>query len=157
MAFYQPIDKSNSSNKFNNDFGIEYYAKIKDYYEYERGSCKELKCTHGKENDIYLRFELDELKKVGPIHRVEYGIRTLNYTTLYLLKTATTMHELYLSSRREIDVYKILKKISKDKNINLRKENDGFYIGSDFVKVLDNGDIKLNKNKVSIKDILYIN
>ena len=157
LAFYQPIDKSNSSNKFNNDFGIEYYAKIKDYYEYERGSCKELKCDNGKENDIYLRFELDELKKVGPIHRVEYGIRTLNYTTLYLLKTATTMHELYLSSRREIDVYKILKKISKDKNINLRKENDGFYIGSDFVKVLDNGDIKLNKNKVSIKDILYIN
>ena len=118
---------------------------------------KNLSATHGKENDIYLRFELDELKKVGPIHRVEYGIRTLNYTTLYLLKTATTMHELYLSSRREIDVYKILKKISKDKNINLRKENDGFYIGSDFVKVLDNGDIKLNKNKVSIKDILYIN
>lgn len=157
LAFYQPIDKSNSSNKFNSDFGIEYYAKIKDYYEYERGSCKELKCDNGKENDIYLRFELDELKKVGPIHRVEYGIRTLNYTTLYLLKTATTMHELYLSSRREIDVYKILKKISKDKNINLRKENDGFYIGSDFVKVLDNGDIKLNKNKVSIKDILYIN
>ena len=157
LAFYQPIDKSNSSNKFNNDFGIEYYAKIKDYYEYERGSCKELKCDNGKENDIYLRFELDEFKKVGPIHRVEYGIRTLNYTTLYLLKTATTMHELYLSSRREIDVYKILKKISKDKNINLRKENDGFYIGSDFVKVLDNGDIKLNKNKVSIKDILYIN
>ena len=131
--------------------------KIKDYYEYERGSCKELKCDNGKENDIYLRFELDELKKVGPIHRVEYGIRTLNYTTLYLLKTATTMHELYLSSRREIDVYKILKKISKDKNINLRKENDGFYIGSDFVKVLDNGDIKLSRNKVSIKDILYIN
>ena len=157
LAFYQPIDKSNSSNKFNNDFGIEYYAKIKDYYEYERGSCKELKCDNGKENDIYLRFELDELKKVGPIHRVEYGIRTLNYTTLYLLKTATTMHELYLSSRREIDVYKILKKISKDKNINLRKENDGFYIGSDFVKVLDNGDIKLSRNKVSIKDILYIN
>ena len=156
LAFYQPMDKSDSSNKFNNDFGIEYYAKIKDYYEYKRIDCKELKCTHGKENDIYLRFELDELKKVGPIHRVEYGIRTLNYTTLYLLKTATTMHELYLSSRREIDVYKILKKISKDKNINLRKENDGFYIGSDFVKVLDNGDIKLNKNKVSIKDILYI-
>lgn len=157
LAFYQPMDKSNSSNKFNNDFSIEYYAKIKDYYEYKRIDCKELKCAQGKENDIYLRFELDEFKKVGPIHRVEYGIRTLNYTTLYLLKTATTMHELYLSSRREIDVYKILKKISKDKNINLRKENDGFYIGSDFVKVLDNGDIKLNKNKVSIKDILYIN
>ena len=156
LAFYQPMDKSDSSNKFNNDFGIEYYAKIKDYYEYERGSCKELKCDNGKENDIYLRFELDELKKVGPIHRVEYGIRTLNYTTLYLLKTATTMHELYLSSRREIDVYKILKKISKDKNINLRKENDGFYIGSDFVKVLDNGDIKLNGDTVGIKDILYI-
>ena len=70
MAFYQPIDKSNLNNKFNNSFGIEYYAKIKDYYEYKRIDCKELKCAQGKENDIYLRFELDEFKKVGPIHRV---------------------------------------------------------------------------------------
>lgn len=29
LAFYQSNDKSNSSNKFNNDFGIEYYAKLK--------------------------------------------------------------------------------------------------------------------------------
>ena len=63
------------------------------------------------------------------------------------------MHELHLNSRKEIDVYKVLRKISKDKNISLRKENSGFYIGSDFVKVLDNGEIKLNGNKVSIDEI----
>ena len=156
LAFYQPIDNSSSNNKFNNDFSIEYYAKIKDYYEYERGSCKEIKCKNGKEKDIYLRFELEEFKSIGPINRVEYGTRTLNYTTLYLLKIATTMHELYLNSRREIDVYKILKKISKDKDITLKKENNGYYLENDFIKILDNGDIKLNGNKVNITELIYL-
>jgi hypothetical protein len=66
------------------------------------------------------------------------------------------MHELYLGSRREIEVYKVLRKISEENNISLRKENNGFYIGSDFVRVLDNGDIKLNGEKVTLRDILSI-
>ena len=61
-----------------------------------------------------------------------------------------------MGSRRQIEVYKVLRKISDDNNIRLKKENNGFYIGSDFVKVLDNGDIKLNGDTVGIKDILYI-
>ncbi len=64
------------------------------------------------------------------------------------------MHELYLGSRKEIDIYKILRKISEDKNISLKKENNGFYIGSDFVKILENGDIKLNGNKINIDEIM---
>ena len=63
------------------------------------------------------------------------------------------MHELYLGSRREIEVYKVLRKISDDNNIRLKKENNGFYIGSDFVRVLDSGNIKLNQNKISIKEL----
>ena len=66
------------------------------------------------------------------------------------------MHELYLVSRREIEVYKVLRKISEENNISLRKENNGFYIGSDFVRVLDNGDIKLNGENVTLKDISSI-
>ena len=54
------------------------------------------------------------------------------------------MHELYFNNRKEIEVYKILKSISKSKNISIKKENNGFYVGSDFIKVLDNGNIKLN-------------
>ena len=73
-----------------------------------------------------------------------------------MLKIATTMHELYLNSRREIDVYKILKKISKDKDITLKKENNGYYLENDFIKILDNGDIKLNGNKVNITELIYL-
>lgn len=33
-----------------------------------------------KENDIYVRIELEEFNKVGPIERVEYGTIIKNYT-----------------------------------------------------------------------------
>lgn len=156
LAFYQPKDKQKSINKFDSNYGIEYYAKIKDYYEYERGNCSELKCRSDKEKEIYIRIELEEFKKVGPIERVEYGTLNISYTTLYLLKRTNTAHELYLANRREIDVYKVLKKVSKEKNLALRKVNNGFYIGDDFVKILDNGNIKLNGIKVDITKILNI-
>ena len=109
-----------------------------------------------KRNEIYIRIELDEFEKLSPIKRVEYGIRTINYTTLYLLKNANTMHELYLGSRKEIEVYKILRKISEAKNIKLKKEQNGFYIGEDYIKVFDNGKIKLNNKDVNLFDINYI-
>lgn len=51
----------------------------------------------------------------------------------------------------------VLKKVSESKGIKLRKEKDGFYIGKDFVRVLDNGDIKFNtevRNINQINDIL---
>ena len=156
LAFYQPKDKPNVINKFDNNYAISYYAKIKEFYEYKRGDCKELKCKKGKENDIYIRIELEEFKKVGPIERIEYGTRTVNYTTLYLLKNSNSMHELYFNNRKEIEVYKILKSISKSKNISIKKENNGFYVGSDFIKVLDNGNIKLNGDKVNITELIHL-
>ena len=156
LAFYQPKDKLNAINKFDNNYGIEYYAKIKNFYEYKRGNCSEINCESKKVNDIYIRIELEEFKKVGPIERIEYGSRTVNYTTLYLLKNSNSMHELYFNNKREIEVYKILRKISKNKNISIRKENNGFYIGSNFIKVLDNGDIKLNGDKVNINELILL-
>ena len=36
------------------------------------------------------------------------------------------------------------------KNIKLKKEQNGFYIGENYIRVLDNGKIKLN-NKYSLK------
>ena len=144
LAFYQP------KSKFEENSGVYYFAKIKDTYEYERGSCSELNCDIKKEKDLYIRFELDKFEKVGHISSVEYGTVTVNYTTMYLLKNASTMHELYLKNRKEIEVYKVLKKVSESKGIKLRKENDGFIIGNDFVRVLDNGDVKLNGEIIDI-------
>ena len=66
------------------------------------------------------------------------------------------MHELYFNNRKEIEVYKILKSISKSKNISIKKENNGFYVGSDYIKVLDNGNIKLNGDKVNITELIHL-
>ena len=130
--------------------------KLKNFMNIKEESVKNLNVKKGKENDIYIRIELEEFKKVGPIERIEYGTRTVNYTTLYLLKNSNSMHELYFNNRKEIEVYKILKSISKSKNISIKKENNGFYIGSDYIKVLDNANIKLNGDKVNITELMHL-
>ena len=146
LAFYQ-------SSKFDEGSGIYYYAKIKDSYSYERGDCLELDCKSSKESDIYLRFELDEFVKVGPIIGVEYGVLNVNYTTLYLLKNASTVHELGLKNRKEIEVYKVLKRVSESKSLSLKKYKEGFMLGEDFIKVCDNRQIRVNEELVDIADL----
>ena len=146
LAFYQ-------SSKFDEGSGIYYYAKIKDSYCYERGDCLELDCKSGKESDIYLRFELDEFVKVGPIIGVEYGVLNVNYTTLYLLKNASTVHELGLKNRKEIEVYKVLKRVSESKSLSLKKYKEGFMLGEDFIKVCDSRQIRVNEELVDIVDL----
>lgn len=143
IAFYQ-------SEKFDKGNGIYYFAKIKDSYVYERGSCKELDCEEDSKKLLYLRMDLEDFEEVGPITGVEYGVRNVNYTTLYLLKNATTLHELRLKNRREVEVYKILKYISKIKSLSLKKFKEGFYIGKDLIRVCDNGDIRLNDGLVTL-------
>ena len=146
LAFYQP------QNKFGKDSGICYYAKIKDSYTYKRGSCIELECDNGKEKSIYIRFDLEEFEPISKISTVEYGVRNVMYTTLYLLKNATTIHELSINNRKEIEVYKILKKISKDKNLPLEKREDGYKLQEDYIKVYNN-DIRVNNELVEINDL----
>lgn len=124
LAFYQP------KSKFDGDSGICYFARIKQYYRYKRSECTELKCDN-KGDLEYIRFELDSFEKVGPIKSVKYGTVVINYTTIYLLKNARYVHKLYLKSRKEIDVYKVLRDMSDTKGIRLFKDRDGFCIGSD--------------------------
>ena len=146
LAFYQP------QSKFGKDSGICYYAKIKDSYTYERGSCIELECDNDKEKSIYIRFDLEEFEPISKISTVEYGVRNVMYTTLYLLKNATTIHELSINNRKEIEVYKILKKISNDKNLPLEKREDGYKLQEDYIKVYNN-DIRVNHELVEINDL----
>ena len=147
IAFYQP------QNTFKDDSGIYYYAKIKDGYLYERGNCTELKCKSGKEKDIYIRFDLEKFEQISKVSTLQYGVRNVMYTTLYLLKNATTIHEISIKNRREIDVYKILKKISDDKSLVLEKYEEGYKLGNDYIKVYDNRDIRVNEELVEIKNL----
>ena len=74
------------------------------------------------------------------------------YTTLYLLKNATTIHELSINNRKEIEVYKILKKISNDKNLPLEKHQDGYKFQGNYIKVYNN-DIRVNNELVKINEL----
>jgi uncharacterized protein len=55
--------------------------------------------------DAYIRFELEDIKEVDPINTGDYGMRTVIYTTLYLLENAEGVHQLKLKSREEIALY----------------------------------------------------
>lgn len=147
IAFYQP------QNKFGEESGIYYYAKIIESYTYERGSCTELECDSGKESHVYIRFELENFEKLSGVSTLQYGVRNVMYTTLYLLKNATNMHELSIKNRKEIEVYKILKSVSEKKSLNLEKYEDGYKLGEDYVKVYDNRDIRVNNELVDVDDL----
>ncbi|MCR1821181.1 restriction endonuclease-like protein [Terrisporobacter muris] len=147
LAFYQP------QSKFGEESGIYYYAKVRESYTYERGSCIELECDKGKESHIYIRFELENFEKLSGVSTLQYGVRNVMYTTLYLLKNATNMHELSIKSRKEIEVYKILKRVSEKKSLNLEKYEDGYKLGEYYVKVYDNRDIRVNNELVDADDL----
>ena len=150
LAFYQP------KGTFGDDSGICYFAKIKDYYRYKRGECREIGCSDSKTDLEYIRFELEDFERVGPIKSVEYGPVVVNYTTMYLLKSARYVHELYLKSRKEIDVYKLLRGVSDDKGIRLTRDKSGFCIGDDRVSVSDKGEVRLNNELCSLKKLSEI-
>ena len=111
--------------------------------------------SHGKElmavSEVF-RFDLEEFEPISKISTVEYGVRNVMYTTLYLLKNATTIHELSINNRKEIEVYKILKKISNDKNLPLEKREDGYKLQEYYIKVYNN-DIRVNHELVNINDL----
>ena len=63
------------------------------------------------------------------------------------------MHELSIKSRKEIEVYKILKRVSEKKSLNLEKYEDGYKLGEYYVKVYDNRDIRVNNELVDADDL----
>ncbi|QQY80194.1 hypothetical protein EDD65_1032 [Keratinibaculum paraultunense] len=138
IAFYQSI------RMFGDEAGINYYGKIKKMRLYKRSQCKEL---IKKSDEMYIRFELEYVKKIGPIKPVEYGIELFIYTTKYLLDNAETVHELSLKNRNEVELYRILKNIKKEGHIVKRMAN---YFEVDGIKVE-----VLNKNTFRIDGRLY--
>ncbi|HHV99244.1 MAG TPA: DUF2357 domain-containing protein [Clostridiaceae bacterium] len=129
--------------------GINYYGRVKSYSTYLRKECKELPKNSEEE---YIRFELEDIKLIGPISIVEYGVRTVMYTTLYLLENAENMHELNLNSREEIILYRKLRKLSKIYRWKLRKRSNGYILNDIIVELLDNGKLRINGKKYRYKE-----
>ncbi|AGY77763.1 DUF2357 domain-containing protein [Clostridium autoethanogenum] len=144
IAFYQ------SKNNFRNFAGIRYYGRIKEIKRYKRNECTEIPSGRGENEDIYLRFELEEILSLNPIAPVEYGVELINYTTMYLLKNAETVHELSFKSKSEIEVYKVLKKLSKLRGMSIVRFKDYFMIGNVKVTVLNSKEARVNDDIVEI-------
>jgi hypothetical protein len=147
IAFYQSI------KAFGDGGGVRYYAKINNIVKYKRGECKELPARPSTEDELYLRFNLEDIQEVGPIQPIQAGTQIVAYTTLYLLRNAENMHELKLKSNLEIQVYKKLKGIAKAKNYKIRKENDRYLINGNSVEILDGKAIKVNGQIFSYRDL----
>jgi len=106
---------------FKGDGGVRYYGKIQECLEYKRKDCTELKARAGIEDDMYLRINIESIEEVDNIVPIQTGTRLVNYTTLYLLKNAENTHELKVGSSLELQVYKIQKKVSKEKDMKIKK------------------------------------
>ncbi|MBK5240334.1 MAG: hypothetical protein JJD95_03870 [Clostridium sp.] len=124
--------------------GINFYGKIKEVKRYKRCMCSEIPVGRGNEEDEYLRFELEELIQINNIKPVEYGTQLITYTTLYLLENAENIHELKLKNRDEIELYKILKRISKDRGLKLLRKTDCYVLDGRVIEMLLHGDVRVD-------------
>ncbi|MCB2313451.1 hypothetical protein LGL55_20440 [Clostridium tagluense] len=138
LAFYE------SKKSFSEGSGINFYGKIKEIKRYKRCMCTEIPVKRGNEEEQYLRFELEELTEINNIKPVEYGMQLITYTRLYLLKNAGNIHELKLKNRDEIELYKILKKISKERGLKLLRKRDCYVIDGKDIEMLESRKVRVD-------------
>lgn len=143
VAFYKPHGEDR-------DGGIQYYAKIKEQKLYKRNECIELAKNS---EDEYLRLELEEIQKINHIKSIEYGVRLIMYTTLYLLKNADNIHQLSFRSDEEVYVYRRLRKIANDMELPFVRKKDCYMVGKTKIEVLENKDIYINGNIIKYNEI----
>ncbi|MGH4125488.1 MAG: DUF2357 domain-containing protein [Clostridium sp.] len=147
LAFYE------SKKSFSESSGINFYGKIKEVKRYKRAMCTEIPVKRGNEEEDYLRFELEELIEIKNIKPVEYGTQLITYTTLYLLKNAGNIHELKLKNRDEIELYKLLKKISKEKGLKLLRKTDCYVLDGRVIEMLLHGEVRVDGRIVEAGEI----
>ncbi|MGH4121255.1 nuclease domain-containing protein [Clostridium sp.] len=147
LAFYE------SKKSFSEGSGINFYGKIKEMKRYKRFMCSEIPVGRGNSEEEYLRFELEGLIEINNIKPVEYGTQLITYTTLYLLKNAGNIHELKLKNREEIDLYKLLKKISKEKGVKLLRKTDCYVVDGRVIEMLLHREVRVDGRIVGFGEI----
>ncbi|HDX9540472.1 MULTISPECIES: restriction endonuclease-like protein [Bacillus] len=90
--------------------GIQYVAKIKH--------------IQMQQNDECVHFELEPWKKLDHLIRpVGYGIQTYTITTMSLLKEVQELPELFMKSKEERTLWKILRRFTKQVKVELDQRN----------------------------------
>ncbi|WNF24846.1 restriction endonuclease-like protein [Mesobacillus jeotgali] len=99
-------------NSLNTDNGVQLYAKIKDVRPYHDG------------NDEYMRFHAAHWSRLKQnIRPVNYGISSYVMTTLSTLKEAQELPELFMKSKEEMTIWRMLRRVSDQIRIDLDHEN----------------------------------
>jgi len=140
VAIYQ------SKNKFGEESGVKYYAKIKNIEVVKR---KEISYPSSSSNPEkrYILFHLGEWDELTDIIKTEgYGVSGSHiYTNDMLLKKADTLPELSIKSLREWRIWLELKRMKKEMKIKLKNNKlkdfdniEGFSDGEISVEVKGN-------------------
>lgn len=147
LAFYQ------SKKSFGDEAGIKYFGRIKTIDKYKRKECIELPSRKAAGDEIYTRINLEYIKEIKKVEPIQAGTQLVTYTTLYLLLNAENMHELKLKSNLEINVYKKLKNVAKEKQWKIRKENDKYIVNNNVIEILDENKIRVNGKFYLLKNL----
>ncbi|MGO4890393.1 DUF2357 domain-containing protein [Anaerobacillus sp. MEB173] len=90
--------------------GITCYGKIKDVKVVRRSDIRELPKRSDEE---YVRFEVEEWKPLKEVIRpVRYGIRVYAMTTLETLLDAKELPEIFMKSKAEVTLWRMLRRLS---------------------------------------------
>jgi predicted component of viral defense system (DUF524 family) len=92
-----------SKTLYKQDSGIHWIGRIREWNVVKRREITELPCKPGREETLYVRFEISEwIPLQQPIAPYGNGIRTCLFTTDYMLKRAVNLAELRLESPAEL-------------------------------------------------------
>ncbi|WZL71761.1 DUF2357 domain-containing protein [Clostridiaceae bacterium 35-E11] len=156
-----------SKDKFKGDAGVLYYGRVKQIKIVKRSEIKEILPKNNKDpKELYVRFEIEEWKKLKKPIRVEgFNVITLMYTTEYLLHRAEIVSELCIHSAEEFRIWMELKrleneiytftdeKISKRTRIKWFKIRDKYiYFIDEKIRVMKDGGYKEYNRKDFIKN-----
>ncbi|WP_223070239.1 restriction endonuclease-like protein [Paenibacillus caui] len=118
--------------------GIHYYGKIKDWQVIRRGEIKERPARPGTENELYVKFTLEQWEKLErPIVLGGQRIYTLLYTTKYMLDRALEIAELKLETEEELKEWREKRRLGRVKVkldhefVDLAKDTLGFEVEED--------------------------
>lgn len=156
-----------SKDKFRKEAGVLYYGRVKQIKIVKRSEIKEIPPRHNKDiEELYVRFEIEEWKKLKKPIRVEgFNVITIMYTTDYLLHKAEFVSELCIQSAEEFRIWMELKrlenelsaftdeKIEKNTRIRWFKVEDRYiYFIDKKIRIIKNGEYKEYNRKDFIKN-----
>ncbi|MCA0984293.1 DUF2357 domain-containing protein [Halobacillus yeomjeoni] len=102
--------------------GITYYGKISNAEIVERSNISEIPSAS---NDLYVKLSVDKWRTLDEtINPVGYGVKVYTMTTLSILKQAKDLPELFMKSKEEVKLWRLLRRYTRD----VRTELDSMYL-----------------------------